>query len=522
MSALSFLQRGSLALEFGQRSLKVLDQEAGLELVIERLPHGRITTESRDRISTGLAAFVRQYARFSRPRAICAIGATGVSLRRLTLPTSGKNSFVPLLALQIEKEFPLPPDELAWGWQPLGSTRPQPSGSNGSVEVVVVAVRRDLVLEYAQLLVDCGLDPVFTLAPWVANRLVANSSGTHSILDIGHGHSEWIAFEHGFPTALRTIPWGGQRITRAIATMLGVDSAAAEALKLRSTAEADPADRLELTGRIRPALDQALEPLVRALDTLGCGSPIHLAGRTAQLEELPGRLSAALGGTACLRIPVPTGEGRSAATLALRSEAAQPEARPTLVLFDVAGHRPARESTGSRGWWPWAALALLLAVAGVSLRYLEPWIKRPGLERRLAEVRAVQAEQPGLDRELGFLRFLETNQPPYIGVIETLATAAPRGLTVQSLAMTRRGDLTLRATLQDPQQATGFRSNLLASGWFSHLVVEEQAPVPNQQRQVSLRITARWQPSAESARQSASTTESRRAAAPAAGSASTP
>ncbi len=67
-------------------------------------------------------------------RAFCAIGARGVSLRRWTLPAASKEELQRLLLLQIEREFPVAPDELAWGYRVVrnGSGKPQ--------EVIVAAV----------------------------------------------------------------------------------------------------------------------------------------------------------------------------------------------------------------------------------------------------------------------------------------------------------------------------------------------------------------------------------------------
>jgi hypothetical protein len=70
-----------------------------------------------------------------------------------------------------------------------------------------------------------------------------------------------------------------------------------------------------------------------------------------------------------------------------------------------------------------------------------------------------------------------------------IAKVAPPGTTFESLAMTRRGDLSVRGNLGNAQQVTEFRSNLIQSAWFSSVVVEEQTPTPN--RQVTVRMIAK-------------------------------
>src|SRR5437867_3084576 len=105
-------------LEIGQSSLKALSGEEGLELPLERQPNGRLTSASKENLSLRLQDFLRQKNWQPRSRVYCAIGARGVSLRRLTLPSANKENLQRLLRLQIEAEFPLAPDELAWGYLP--------------------------------------------------------------------------------------------------------------------------------------------------------------------------------------------------------------------------------------------------------------------------------------------------------------------------------------------------------------------------------------------------------------------
>ena len=105
--------------EIGQGSLKAVRENDGVELPLERQPDGRLTAACR-KTHLALKNFLKAKSWQPRARAVCAIGARGVSLRRLSLPAGTKEEFHQRLLLQIEGEFPLPPDELAWGCQQLG------------------------------------------------------------------------------------------------------------------------------------------------------------------------------------------------------------------------------------------------------------------------------------------------------------------------------------------------------------------------------------------------------------------
>jgi hypothetical protein len=112
-------------------------------------------------------------------------------------------------------------------------------------------------------------------------------------------------------------------------------------------------------------------------------------------------------------------------------------------------------------------------------------------------VRAARASLPPIEREVDFLRSVDQNQPAYLDALTILADATPRGTKFESLALNRRGEFTFVATLQGAPQANELRSKLIGSGVFSNAAIEEQTPSQNQ-REVTVRIRARWNPAADS------------------------
>jgi hypothetical protein len=149
-----------LCLEIRQHSLQVLRGEDGLELPLERLPNGSLAPACKARVISELQSFLKPSSWRSRPRVACAIGARGVSLRRLSLPAANGETMQQLLRLQIEREFPLSPDELAWGWRGTGGS----GVSTKQQEILVVAVKKETLGDYIEILNACGLAPAFTLA----------------------------------------------------------------------------------------------------------------------------------------------------------------------------------------------------------------------------------------------------------------------------------------------------------------------------------------------------------------------
>ncbi len=100
-----------------------------------------------------------------------------------------------------------------------------------------------------------------------------------------------------------------------------------------------------------------------------------------------------------------------------------------------------------------------------------------------------------VDPELRFLLILKQSQPPYLDALYVFSKAAPPGLHLDSLSISQRGDISLKAAMQNAQQVMDFRAKLIASGFFADITVEEQTPAPDHQR-VNVRMTAQWKPAA--------------------------
>lgn len=479
----------SVYIEIGQSSLKVLDGDRGLELPLEPLENGRLTSACRERLTLGLEDFLRHKSWHARRRALCAIPARGVSLRTLSLPAATDEETQRLLRLQIESLFPLAPEDLAWGYRALNPAGVPRQQSAASRELLVAAVKKEATEDYSELLTGCGLNPVFTLGALARSALCAQQPGSCAMLDVGCNHSELMSFENGVPGSVRILPWGGEHLTRAIEAGLGVSSDEAEKLKINLSRDVAPAG--EPGQKLQSALQHELDSLAGFVQDNWKGPLLYLTGGGARLKALAPGLTKRLGeGVTCQPIEVAPGDGRSAAILGLKESEENEGACPPLILR-VSGAGDGERIAGPARH-KWVALAVLLALACVFLPYAEALILKPGLAKKLAEIRAAKDTLSTIDRELGLLQFVKTNQPPYLETLVCLASASPPGARVESLSMNRRGDLSFRGTFGNPQMAVEFRSNLVASGFFSTLVVEEQMPSPNQQ--VLMRIAAQWKP----------------------------
>jgi Tfp pilus assembly PilM family ATPase len=484
MKELSLIESAGYYIEIRQHSLKGLGGEAGLELPLERTPNGRLTPSCIERVRLSLQGFLKKKSWLPRVRVYCAIAARGVSLRRLSLPVSNRDNLQKLMRLQIESEFPLSPDELAWGFHPLD----QPKDADGKQDYLVVAVKKETIEDYVNIFEACGAEPCFTLAALARSSLCPHPAGGFAVLDIGRHQSELIAFEQGVPTNVRIIPWGGENITGGAAEKLGVDREEAEKLKLKYLQ--DPTANGEVGQAIHHAVDSALDTLVRSINGQKAWQTIYLSGRSASYKELAPRLAKRFGsGFSCESLNVASGTGRSAAVLGLK-KAVESRAEPIILQINQSGG-PVEGSR--RAPYKWAAIAILLALALLSLPYGEALLFKPHLARKLEALRSDKARLPIIDRELGFLQYVQQNQPPYLDALYLLAKSVAQGTRLDSVTMNRRGEVALRGSMRTADQVGEFRNKLIDSGFFANVTVEEQSPTPDRQK-VNVRMTALWKP----------------------------
>ena len=493
MNGHDYLNSPGIYLEIGPGSLKALNGSDTLELALERETSGRLTAGCKERVVTALRNFLKKKGWQPKLRAICAIGARGVLLRRLTVPAAGKEELQRLLLLQIENELPLPPDELAWGYRETGRVNGNGNGNGGgkSQEILVVAAKKAILEESEELLTACGLSPVFTLAALARGFACPQPLGDCAVLDIGRRQSELVVFEKGIPSSVRSISWGGDSITLAIQNKLGIGQDEAEKLKIKLDTEA--ANSGELGQMTQEAVNAAFDALAASIKANWSGNRLYVSGKTARNRELAGRLGRSLGGVDCERVEAWLENAHSTAIRGIKG-AVEKNGAAQLVFFQAPEVRQGVKF-GNGTPWKWVARAAVLAAILVLFPYVEAFVLKGRLAKKLAEVKEATSRLDTIDRELAFLEYIKQNTPPYLDAMYVMANATGPGTHIDSLNMSRRGEVTLRGTMANSQQVTDFRSKLIKSGFFSTVSVEEQAPGQGQgpdRQKLTVRISTEW------------------------------
>jgi hypothetical protein len=450
----AFITPAPVYIEMGVDTFRALQENNALELPIERLNNGRLSESCRENLAVCLKTFLKREKWQLPARAICAIAGSGLSLRRLVLPPAPKTEWQRLLLLQIETEFPLSPDELAWGCLLLSEL--PADGLRVRQEYLVAAVRKEILEDYAGALSNCGIRPVFTLAALARSRFCPLPTEPCSILDLDRRHSEWIAFENNLPAVLRIFPWGTENFT---------------------------------------APDQAPDAAFESIHSQ-VGRTLFLTG-AGDHHELVADLARKLGASVvCRRIEDGQEPGRSAGILGLKQWVKANGGVPPLTLRIKP--KPARGIAGKLEWSD-PLLRKRVAVAGVLLivllllPYAQALLLKPYVAHKVDMVESQKGRLSTIDRELSFLQHLRESSPPYLDALYLFATAAPPGTRLDSVTMNRHGDVSLSGSFGSFQRVVEFRTKLIQSGFFSNVSVDEQVPVQNQQK-LNVRITAQWKP----------------------------
>ncbi|MGE3309348.1 MAG: hypothetical protein AB7O66_05200 [Limisphaerales bacterium] len=451
---------------------------------IERGANGGWVEANRGAIRDELTQFLDRKPWHPRWEARCLLPAGGVTLRRWKVPRSDEEGIRRAVSLQIESEFPLGPDELAWGWIPIGAGVPLQ-------DVLVAAARRSTVAEISALLEECGLSPKFTLgalarARWLRTR--RTEAAGEAWLHVGMDHSEWLATDALGPVRLRVLPWGEQTLVREWMTAAGGMSLDAALVALnRLVSESRPPEEA-----LKPGWNAALAALVAAIPGPLPGGRLRVTGRLAAMPAFREELAARLGDGVAVESEerggdpsVPCGIRR------LQEEASGAGPMSELWLATDVHAAPNVLHQAEPRKWAMVAGALLLALLLVP--YVEAVLFYPGLASRVAAVKSRQDRLEVIDRQVDFLRHLKLNQTPTLEALIVLGKTLPRGSKLDSLTLNQKGEMSLRVTLRQPPEVTTFRTQLTESGFFSSVVIEEQTPTPDRQK-IQVRISAQVRP----------------------------
>jgi len=228
-----------------------------------------------------------------------AIASHVVFTRPVTLPSVGDATQVEqIVGFEAQQNVPYPIDEVVWDWQLLDA------GDGGQVEVILAAIKSDLLDEINDSVQAGGLQPAaIDIAPMALYNAFRynypDAEGCSIVVDIGSRTTNLIFIEP-HKVFSRSIPNGGNTITAAIAKEFQEPFAVAEERKKRdgfvglggSYADPDDEDVARASKIIRNSMTRLHAEIARSISFYrsqqGGSAPqqIFLSGGSASLPYM--------------------------------------------------------------------------------------------------------------------------------------------------------------------------------------------------------------------------------------------
>lgn len=175
----------------------------------------------------------------------------------IKLPKMPMSELKKAISFQAEQNIPLKITDVRIDWQIIGE-----SPNSGEVSVMIIAAPIIKTKKVADIVEDAGLDiqAVEINALAVSRSLQANEP-LYAVVDIGTYTTEITVVQSNVMTLTRSIPVGGQVMTRAIAQDLNIEEDQAEQFKLKFGV-----DKERMEGKLFKAAKPILKNLTEEIE----------------------------------------------------------------------------------------------------------------------------------------------------------------------------------------------------------------------------------------------------------------
>lgn len=446
--------------EINDRSVRALTGRRVVEVPFERDAQGRTDPREAARVAEELRRRLGTRGRFAS-KAVCAIPARGISVRRTRLPQGAPGELDGMVSLWLENEVPFVFNDLEWTYEAPDLTGGSAAtNGNRGARVTALVLRAAVLEDYRRLFERVRSRPSFVPRVLLAAGVAGPEQPRGAWMYLDEHAADFALFDDGGLASIRTLSLDAREIALAIA-----DGRRGEAPSHGNDGDRDR------------------EPF-----------PVVLAGSAALVERIASELSGLLSGIRIERRGKDVGSGASGAsgsTPALEELERAATARRSLP-FRFAPKRAQKDgvdanprtSTSRRGLVRWAVIAVLLAAGWLACRYLPPVFEASAHRDRLRELGAAGVGVPAVDAELAFLDELQKAQLPYLDALRALSEACPQGVLFDNVSMDRSRRVSVQGSFANPQQASELREKLGRATILTEIVLEDLSP---------LQGTDRWQ-----------------------------
>lgn len=294
-----------VGLDIGQTGLKAvrfrrrLSGRESVDYFHHPMPFARPEDLEPARRIHSLRGFLWQHGLYATDRLVTAIPCQDLFVRTLSFPFKDAEKLSEVVPFEVENLVPMPVEDLAIGSVvlPPGMTAEgQAKPSKGS-DVLVTAAPRDKVAEHLRFLAQADVEPaainVDAMALFSVTQFL-REEGAHvphdlAIIDVGASKTTLCLIHEGRPVVLRTILWGGNHLTHALAVRHACSFAEAERRKRALNVQ-------QVDAWLEPLLKE-LRVTMHAYEGSERGRLTHcwVSGGGAKLKEIGGYVAHQLG-----------------------------------------------------------------------------------------------------------------------------------------------------------------------------------------------------------------------------------
>ena len=188
-----------------------------------------------------LRGFLWKHGLYATDRLVTAIPCQDLFVRTLSFPFKDSMKLAQVVPFEVENLVPMPLEDLAIGSVilPPGQTADGVMRQSKSSEVLITAAPKDKVAEHLRFLASADIEPsainVDAMALFSVTQYLREEGGhvPHdlAIIDVGASKTTLCLIHEGRPVVLRTILWGGNHLTHALAVRYACSFAEAERRK---------------------------------------------------------------------------------------------------------------------------------------------------------------------------------------------------------------------------------------------------------------------------------------------------
>ena len=235
-----------VGLDIGQTAFKAvrfrrrLTGRESMEYFHLPVPYGRREQTEPAHRAAMLRNFLWQHGLYGSGEIVTALPCQDVFVRTLSFPFRDASKLAQVVPFEMENLIPMPLEDVTIGslLLPARESREGTAKATGS-EVLVTAAPKEKIAEHLRFMASADLNPsaitidgmaLFSVSQFLKEE-GAQVPGDMAIIDVGASKTTLCLVHEGRPVLLRTVLWGGNHLTHALAVRYACSFAEAERRK---------------------------------------------------------------------------------------------------------------------------------------------------------------------------------------------------------------------------------------------------------------------------------------------------